>query len=219
MAKFVMESFIKYGEVRRGYLGVGIQDLTEDLAKEFDYDKTEGALVTQVVEGSPADKAGLKRGDIIVKYNGKKVKGANHLKFLVGETSPGTKVKIEVFRDGKRKVLTVKVGEYSEEKVLSAEEIGVKKFGIRVANLTDRIRRQLGIAEGIEGVVITAVKINSTGYEAGLREGDIIVEVNKKPVKNTAQFKKVVSRIKKGRKVLFALIRDDAFFYKLVQAQ
>ncbi len=210
LVKKVMNDILTKGKVVRGWLGVVIQDVTPQLAQIYGLKKPEGAVVTKVQKDSPADKAGLKEEDIIIEFNGQKIRNRFDLSSKVANTLPGTKVKIKVLRDGKEKTLTVKLGEYPEEEavVAQAEEYKVD-LGFKVQDLTPDIRKQLDIPEDVEGVVVSSVRMGSRAFLAGLREGDVILKVNRKPVGNVREFRKVVNELKPGSPIALYVQRGD----------
>jgi serine protease Do len=166
-----------------------IQNLTPDLATAFKLDRTTGALVGDVSPGSPADKAGLKSGDVITQLNGKPIEDASQLKLRVAETTPGSKVQLAVNRNGEAKTFDVTLGNLPETKVAKADEqSGNGKAealaGVAVADLDQNTRAELKIPAQVQGAVITEVAPDSAAYEAGLRPGDVITELNRKPVAN-----------------------------------
>ncbi|OAG27439.1 DegQ family serine endoprotease [Thermodesulfatator autotrophicus] len=210
MVKVIAKQIIEKGKVTRGWLGVVIQDLNEDLAKSFGLDKPEGALVTDVAENSPAQKAGLKPGDIIVEYNGKPVKNVAELRTLVALTPPGTKVKMVVFRKGERKVLEVEIGSQPQSLgIITGQDEFLQKLGLEVKPLTPALAEQLGYGVN-EGVVITGVAPGSPAAMAGLRPGMLIEEVNHRRVHNIKEFAEALAPSKKTGRVLF-LVRDKEF--------
>ena len=170
MAKAVMESLIKTGRVIRGYIGLEIQNLTPELAKQMGFSKTDGALVSNVVSGGPADKAGIQRGDIILEYNGKPVTDGAHLKNLVAQTKVGQKVRVKVFRRGREETLIVTIEERVEKVAAARKALA----GLEVAELDVNMRRRLGIPSHITGVVVSGVAPGSSADQAGLEVGDII---------------------------------------------
>lgn len=201
MAKTVMESLISTGKVVRGYLGVGIQDVTPLLAHEFKLPEGHGALVSEVVPRSPADKAGLQSGDVIVDFNHKTVSDSRHLKLQVAETRPGSTVPLEVIRDGRPRTITVSVKELpgSEEQANASEnEKGSSDTlnGVTVADLDSNARGQLKLPGNVKGAIVTDVDQNSAAYEAGLRQGDVIEEINRSPVNNAEDAVKLTTNVK-----------------------
>jgi serine protease Do len=190
LARNVMEDLVKDGRVTRGYLGVMIQDVTPALAKEFKLKEGSGALVGDVTAKSPAEKAGLKTGDIIVEFNGKKVTDSRHLKLEVARVKPGESVPVKVLRDGATKTYDVVVKELPGTEQLAGgdrnnnndQDTGTLN-GVAVADLDGQARQQFDIPQQVRGVVITEVKPDSAAAEAGLKAGDVIQEINRHPVK------------------------------------
>lgn len=214
MAKSVMESIIKYGKVVRGWLGVYIQDVNENLAKAMKLKVKEGVLVADVSKDSPADKAGLKDGDVIIKLNGKKVKNSTQLRNDIASTRPGTKVKLTILRDGKEKEVTVELGKLEPEKIAAGSQEEIEKlFGFRVAPFTSDLAQQYGLDESLKGVVVTQIKRSSNAFQAGLNVGDLIVSVNRHKVKDVDEFRKAVKGLKRGDTVLFKVIRRRNSFF------
>jgi serine protease Do len=188
LARNVMDSLIKYGHVTRGYLGVMIQDVNPALAKEFKLKDTTGTLIGEVVPKGPADKAGLKDGDVVLDYNGKKVTDSRHLKLAVGETKPGTTVPMKILRDGSNKTLEVTVQQLPGSEQLAqntnsnSSDNGTLN-GVTVSGLDQQTRQELKVPENVQGVVITEIQPDSPAAEAGLKQGDVIQEINRHPVK------------------------------------
>jgi serine protease Do len=183
LAKGVMVSLIENGKVSRGYLGVGIQDVTPLLAKEFNLKNDQGALVSEVLPGGPADKAGLKTGDVIVEVNHHKVADRRHLQLEVAEITPGTRVPLEFLRDGSAKTVEVKVKELPGEEQLAgrdSENSGDTDTlqGVRVSDLDSQARQQYDIPEEVKGALVLKVVPNSASEAAGLKMGDVITEIN-----------------------------------------
>ena len=212
MAKAVMNSIISYGKVIRGWLGVTIQDLTPELAKHFNIKEPEGSLVTDVVKGSPADKAGLKRGDLIVGFNGKEVKDTATLRNMVASTPPKTEVIIKIIRDGKEKTLTAVLGEYPEKIAARRSYRDNVLRGVYVQNLTDDLKKKLDIPEKVEGVLVTNIEEDSPASEA-LHRNDVIQEINRKEIKNVDDYDRVVSKIGKDESVLILVYRAGGYLY------
>lgn len=184
LARDVMESLVKDGKVTRGYLGVLIQDINPSLAKKFGVDETRGALVGEVTPKGPAEKAGLRSGDVITEFNGRTVKDSRHLKLTVARVSPGDTAQVTVLRDGKEKVLKVKVAELPGDPAVAAvakADEGTLN-GVGVADLDAKNRRQFNIPEQVEGAVVTQVDPGSAAAEAGLQPGDVILEINRSSV-------------------------------------
>lgn len=209
MAKPIYESLVKTGKVVRGYLGVGIQDLNQELAKSFSMKESKGALVSDVREGSPAEQAGLKEGDVIIEYHGTLVEDGVALQRLVTRTSAGTVVPLKVIRDGHGREMTVRIGEQPDEtKVARVErdETDHALSGLAVEDLDQATSKELGL-NGKRGVVVTRVAPDSEAEKAGLMPGDVIREINRQPIKSVKDFEKVSSDVKKGGTVLILVNR------------
>jgi len=195
MAKQVMESIISGGKVVRGWLGVAIQNLSADLAQSFGYDGSDGALIGDVTAGSPAEKAGLKNGDIVVKFAGKPVKDMNHFRNTVAATKPGTKVELDIFRDRAHKTVTIEVGELESRGVVAAGgKETTEDLGFTVQTLTPELASKLGYSENEEGVVVTAVEPGSLAERAGIQPKDVVVSVGGEPVKNMNDFRAAMKK-------------------------
>ncbi|NIT36539.1 MAG: Do family serine endopeptidase [candidate division Zixibacteria bacterium] len=211
MAKQIMEQLIKTGKVTRGWLGIYIQPITPELMNQFKLKSTEGALVADVNEDGPAEKAGMRRGDVIVAYRGEKIKDPNNLRNLVAATDVGTLADVKLVRDGKERTLRVKIGELPEEVAAIGRPSGrdlEKDLGFNVGNLTPSLRRKLGLPEDQEGVVVGSIRQASDAYQNGLRKGDVIVEVNREAVSDVGDFNRAVSDISVGDQVLLVVITE-----------
>jgi serine protease Do len=188
LARWVMSSLATDGKVERGFLGVTIQDLTPELAQALRLSRNSGALVADVQPNSPAGKAGFQSGDVILQFNGKPVENASELRFRVAETRPGSAVPVEVDRNGQTNTLNVTLQEQPSRQLTSARPSGEQNSdalsGVGVADLDSQVRAQLKVPASLHGAVITEVDQNSAAYDAGLRPGDVILEINRKPVKN-----------------------------------
>jgi serine protease Do len=196
-----MDSLISYGSVARGYLGVMIQDVTPALAKEFKLKDASGALIGDVVPKGPADKAGLKDGDVVLEYNGKKVVDSRRLRLAVGETKPGMTAPMKILRDGASKTLEVTVQALpgTEELAKSNTPDGTDNGtlnGVGVADLDPQTRQALKLPNTVKGVVITEVQPDSPAAEVGLKQGDVIQEINRHPVKTAEEAVKLTENTK-----------------------
>mgnify|MGYP004444340877 FL=1 len=204
MAKQVMNDIVSYGKVRRGQLGVYLQSLSEDMASAFELKNTKGAIVADVVPDSPAAKAGLKRGDVIVKFDGKEVENSTKLTSAVRQRMAGDKVQLEVIRRGKALKFSVTLSEVDNT---SAED-SLNKAGFSISAITPELRKELNIAESDSaGVVVTKVEEKSPAARSGLRRGDIILEAGDYEISTTSDLLKAIKSAKRDRLVL--LIRRN----------
>lgn len=215
LARSIADQLIRSGEVTRGYLGIVIQQLTPALAKSFGLEQTQGILVAQVSEDSPAAKAGIKQGDVIVAYQAKPVTDVGDFRNRVSLTSPGSREQLTIIRNGKRQKLDVSIGKLSEEHLTaqgtteSAEELG-----LTVQTLTPELAEQLDATPG-EGVVVTQVKAGSIAARAGIKPGAVIVQVNRNTVNSAAEFNRVVKNSSSSKQVLL-LIRAGGMQHYVV---
>src|ERR1051325_6201300 len=199
------------GKITRGYLGVLIQKVTPEIAESLGMDKPRGALGADVTKGGPADNAGGKVGDVIIEFDRKEIRDSNDLPIIVARTAVEKKVPMKILRDKKETRLTVAVGEMKEqESVASASE--KSELGVTVQQVTPEIAEGLGL-ERPEGVVITAVEPGSAAEDAGLRRGDIVLEVDRKPVRKVADYRKAIGEVKKGKGVLFLVRRGTSTIF------
>jgi serine protease Do len=216
MAKYVMDQILKHGKVIRGYIGVGIQEVTPELAKSFNVPPEKGALVGSVENDSPGAKAGLQRGDVIEELNGQPVKGPNELRLQIGTMTPGTTVNFKVNRNGQTRDVSVSLGEAPAGKGPAAAgqengEAGPMQ-GVNVEDLTNDIRQQLGLGSSVRGVVIDEVADGSPAAEAGLQRGDVIEQVNRQPVNSVSEYRRILSQAGKQSVVLLVNRRGDTTF-------
>lgn len=212
----VTDQLIEFGETRRGWLGVKIQNVSEDVAEAMGLDSASGALITDVPEG-PSKTAGIEAGDVIVSFDGKDVEDANALVRTVGEAEVGKAVRVVVFRDGKTKTLMVTLGRREEaenvafptsEEDAPAVVEDTELFGLTVAPLTDETREQLGVAAGTDGLAVMAVDETSEAYTKGLRAGDVIVEAGQEPIATPADLSARADQAREaGRKTVLLLVR------------
>lgn len=210
MSKPIYESLLKNGKVVRGFLGVSIQDLNQELAKSFGIKDAKGALVSDIKDDGPAGQAGLKQGDIITTYQGSPVEDATALQRQVTKTPVGTKVTVRVIRDGHEKDLTVTIGEQTETTKTAKTETGETDYafaGVAVQDLDQDTAKGLGVKGKSHGVVVTAVEPDSGAEKAGVMRGDVIREINRQPVTSVKDFEKVSSGLKKGENVLILIDR------------
>jgi serine protease Do len=214
MAKEILLQLREKGKVTRGWLGVSIQEVTPDIAKSFGLKETAGALVSDIVPDSPAEKAGFKRGDIILEMNGRAVRDYHDLPRMVATMGPDEKVTFKLLRDGKEETITAVIGEMKEGETAQAGRDVLKQMGMSLQPVTPEIAKELGMKR-TEGIVITNVEPNSTAAEAGIQRGDVIIEVNRQTVNTLKDFDEAVQ--KAGKAILFLLYRNGATFYISLQ--
>ncbi|MBH0179315.1 MAG: Do family serine endopeptidase [Nitrospira sp.] len=219
MAKQVIEQLLAKGKVVRGWLGVGIQPMTPELAKKFGVTESEGVLVNEVFEKDPAASAGMKPGDIIVNINGSPVDSPNKLSRLIGALTPGTTAHIEVIRDRNRLILNVPLIE-RRDAVMTAAIPQTKadlKLGLDTQDLTPGLADTFNLRES-KGALITKVETGSLAHTEGLREGDLIKEVNRAEVTSATEFHSAISRLRRGDTILLRILRENRAFYIVLKS-
>ncbi|UCD71024.1 MAG: DegQ family serine endoprotease [Syntrophobacterales bacterium] len=217
MAKQILPQLKERGEVTRGWLGVKIQNVTPELAEQFGLEKSEGALVAQVIENSPAKKAGIKREDIIIQFDDKKIYKMNQLPRIVANTPVGNQVEVKVIRQGSEKTLKVVVGKLKEEKVAKAEGFATEKeLGLTVQDLTPEIAKHLGISEKA-GVLVSEVKMGSPAQEADIRRGDIIKEIDRQAIEDLKDYKQQMAKLKAKDEILILIQREENTFFLVLK--
>jgi serine protease Do len=219
MAKQVIEQLLAKGKVVRGWLGVGIQPLTPDLAKKFGVTESEGVLVNEVFEKDPAAAAGIKPGDIIVKIDGQAVDSPNKLSRLIGALTPGATARVEVVRDLNRLILNVPLSERRDAAIAASipQAKTDVKLGLDVQDLTAGLAEKFNLRES-KGVLIAKVEAGSLAQAEGLREGDLIKEVNRAEVTSVGDFTSAISRIRRGDTVLLRVLRENRAFYVVLKS-
>ena len=219
MVRNVMESIIDQGKVVRGYLGVTIQALTPELAKQFGIADEKGVLLVDVVEDGPADKGGIMRGDVVIEFDGKKIDNPQHFRNMVAATKPGKEVKIKLLRDGKPLTKKIIIGELpADPKTAFMPQIDNSLRGVHVQDLTDELLQKLGITKKIKGVLVNNVEDDSPAFGI-ITKGDIILEINRKLVTSVKDYNEVVSRIEKGQSILLLIIRGGSSQYVIIPSQ
>jgi serine protease Do len=218
MARTVMDSLIDTGKVIRGWLGVSIQSITPELAEQFQLEKDVGTLVADVVENSPAEKAGLMRGDVIIEFDGKQVDEPYNLRNMVASTHPGEKAAMTVIRDGELLSLMVEIGELpsDDQKVPTKYENVLR--GVSVQSITPDIYRQLNLPEKIRGVVVSDVETGSPA-EARLLPGDVILEINRKAIAGIEDYEAIVSEIDPDSDVLLLVFRRGSTIFVTINKE
>ncbi|MCZ6684735.1 MAG: DegQ family serine endoprotease [Candidatus Dadabacteria bacterium] len=211
MVEFVIEQLKSGGKVVRGWLGVYVQKVTPEIALSFGLNEDEGALVSDLAPDSPAEKAGIIRGDVIVEYDGQKVNDVSDLTNMAAVTPPGTEVSVKVIQDGKTKNMKVKLEEFPDQGAQVKDEVR-KSLGLTVRQLTPKIVKRFNIDHD-EGVIIADVDQGSVAGDARLKPGDIILEINKKPIKTLANYSAVLEDVKPGDTALFLVKRGNNTIY------
>ncbi len=218
MARTVMEQIVEHGKVTRAYLGIVPQDVTPAIAKAFGVKEARGALVGDVSPNSPAQRSGLANGDIILEVNGKPVADSNALRMTISMMAPDTDVNLKVLRNGAERDVTVKLGELpTTEAAVRNNDQGSSDSalsGVSVENLDAETARALKLPPQTRGVVVTNVSPSSDAAEAGLHRGDVIQEVNRKPVKNTSEFEQALRS--STEKTLLLVNRNGSTMYLAV---
>lgn len=225
LAKPVIDQLAKYGRTRRGWVGVRIQSVTDDIAESFGMKGTKGALISSVTPTGPAEKAGLKPGDIVLKFNGRDIKEMRELPRLVAETAIDSEATLEYWRDGQIKTTKIKVGELEKAEdsgLLSdkgAEEstpdtpggsTSIDSVGMSVAAISPQDRQAFNIEKDVQGVIVKSTKSSSEAAEKGLSEGDVIVEINQQSVTDTASVKDIIDKaVKGGRNSVLLLVNRE----------
>ncbi|HBP89184.1 MAG TPA: DegQ family serine endoprotease [Nitrospirales bacterium] len=217
MVRSVMQSLIGHGKVVRGWLGVSIQELSQDLAKQFDAPDTQGTLVGDVFEESPAGQAGLKRGDIIRTYNGITVKDPTHLRTLVAETAPESTVPLTVWRNGKMMPLSVSITEMPKDTASLTEAAPGSVTGNHALSGLSVEPVKPGQTRDGQGVVVTKITPNSPAERAGLQPGDVILELNRSPIESVKDFEQLVKRLDDKASVLVLLQRGKGAIFLTIK--
>jgi len=217
LAQEVVPQLKDKGKVTRGWLGVMIQKVTPDIAESMGLAEPKGALVADVVKDGPAAAAGLKQGDVIVEFDGKPVEDSADLPLLVARTAVGKTVRVKVLRDKSTETYSVKIEELKEEEVAEGGSSATEDLGITVQTLTPELAENLGLERTMKGVVVTQVDPDGPAADAGLRRGDVILEVNRKPVKDADAYRKAVEAAGKGKSVLFLVRRGENTIFLAVK--
>lgn len=205
------------GKVIRGWLGIYMQSVTEDMAKSLNLKSSDGVIVTEVIKGSPAEKAGLKEGDVLIEFDGKRVENVHQLPAVVAATTPGTEVVVKVIRDGKEKSVKVTLGEMPEEERMASQRTdSIGNLGLAVQDITDEIAKHMEI-EDSRGVIVTGVESGSPADNADIRERDIIRQVNRKQIKDLAEFREALKSASGEESVLFLIERGERRMFVVVK--
>ena len=220
IAKPTVETLIRYGKVEHSYMGIGISDVTPENAKFFHLEKANGALVSQVEADAPGGRAGLKVGDIITAVNGKEVDSSGQLQVMVGEQRPGTKIELTVIRDGKQITVPVTLesaDEKSESKSASNTE-HKGRWGVGISDVTTDVKEQLQVPSGVKGAVVGNVEPGSSADNAGLRPGDLILQVNRKDTPSAADVKEALGKVPAGQDALLLVWSHGGNTFRVLHA-
>jgi len=217
LVKELLPQLKSKGKVTRGWLGVAIQRVTPAIAESLGLDEASGALVANVLKDAPADRDGVKVGDVIIEFDGMKVKESNDLPIIVARTPVGKKVKVKVVREGKELVLSVAIGELKEEEVLASVE-KKENLGLTVQRVTPQIAESLGL-DRAEGIVVSSVEPGSPGDEAGLRRGDVILEINRNRIRDLRDFRNEIAKIKNGKGLLLLVRRGETTLFLALKSR
>jgi serine protease Do len=220
LVRATAQELIKSGVVHHGYLGISMQDVTPDKASFFNLKDADGAIVAQVTPDSPASRAGLKSGDVIVELNGQKILNGGALQVAVSEDTPGTEITLGILRNGSPQTIHVKVGEYHKDAEMASggDAAGPQKgkLGLAVAELTPEVRQQLHIPSQVNGVAVQSVRPASPAEDAGLTPGDVILEVDRKPVTSAEQFVNEAHANPAGKDLLLLVWSQGNATYRVV---
>jgi len=214
LANGIIKQLMDHGEVTRGWLGVGIQSLSKEIAQYYGIQDGNGALITEVFPNNPADHAGIKPKDIILSINGRKVKNSRDLTKIIADSDVGKTVKIKILRKGKEKNFSVKLTKRDEVLVSSdySPKGGEDKLGLSVSDITPEIANRFGIKEPEEGIIVIRVTPNSKAEKAGLLPGDLIKEINQSDIKAISDYIKIVKKVKKGNPIYMYVSRKSKGF-------
>jgi len=214
LAKSVMADLISQGRVIRAFLGVKIQDIDDQLARAWNLSDREGAAVSEVVSDTPAEDAGIKVGDVIVKFNGKKVRDVAHLRNLVSTSRPGTSATVKVIRKKREKTFRVELAEFQQEQtVLATRQKVSPKLGLEVEDISSSLTRQFRLEKNVSGVIVTKVSPNSAVAKAGIRPGDVILQVGDNEITSVREFRRAMREEEKRDIILFLVLRQDGSLF------
>ncbi len=224
MVKDVLVQLKDKGKVTRGWIGVAVQELTPDIAAKFGLKDTKGVLISSVTAGDPAEQAGLKVGDVLTMFDGRAMEDLSDLPRTVAATPPGKTVEVRVLRDGKEKTFSLKVGTKAEDEIIEAsagdekggDESADKRFGLSVQPVTPELASRLGIKD-TTGMFVASVRQESPAAFAGIRRGDIIKEIDKRPVANLKEFNQALAGLEKKDTALFLVLRGKTTVFIIVK--
>lgn len=214
IVKKVMNDLISKGYVVRSFLGIYMQDINEDLYETMDLESRKGTIVSDIVEGSPAEKSGLESGDVIIAFEGKEITNGSALKNLVSSASPGQKIKLTISREGEVQDIDVVLEERAGTEMVSSSSNDFDEFGLSVLDLTDDLIEQYDIQRpmnsDIQGVVVVNIEEGGIAEESGMLEGDLITRIGRQKISNLKMFKEEISEYEEDKKILFLVKRGNA---------
>lgn len=216
LAKSIGEQLMKSGEVSRGYLGLVVQELSDALAKSFGLQQSDGILISQVIEGSPAEEAGLQQGDVIISYEGKPVNTVGRFRNLIALSSPKSRKQVSILRDGKRMDFTVEIERLvNEGKALTSSYKASQELGLTIKTITPNLAKQYDITPGV-GVLVSSVEPGSVAALAGIEPGTLILQVDRKPVNNAEEFASAINKSIQDKSLLLLLLKNDMQHYMVL---
>jgi len=216
IAKEILPQLKTKGKVVRGWLGISVQDITDDIALSMNLKTREGALVTDVFKGDPADRSGIKTGDVIVEIDGKKISNTRDLLIIVASLPVGRQLNIVVMRNDKKKIFEVEISERAEEKQVAAKSESKEYLGMTVQELTPDIAEHLGLSD-TSGIIVTAVDGGSPAENAGIQEKDIIIQIDRMKITDMKDYHKAMTRAAAKESVLFLIKRGDSKFFVVIR--
>lgn len=208
LAKRIIDELKTKGKVTRGYLGVYLEDLTKDMKEALNLSSLEGVLINEVIKDSPADRAGIKDGDVIIEFDGKKVTDVQSFRLLVASSPPGKTLKVKLIRNGKEMSLNVKIGEMETQPVAQSGEEQETQLGLQVVDIDSPEAKGYNLKIK-KGVVVVKIESNSPAEEAGIQVGDVIIGIGNKEIENIGDFRDAVKNLKKGKPVVFQIQRAE----------
>jgi serine protease Do len=223
MARKIKDSLIEHGRVARGYLGVTIQNVDDALADNYGLDRPHGALVNSVMSGTPADEAGIKVGDLILEINGAEVQDRDHLRLKISSLEPGASVELTVLRDGKKRTFNVRLGELSDDEESArgtpedSDAPSLGNLGLDVEPITSALRQRFELDPDIDGLLVTNVEPGTPASDAGLREGDIIIEAGNTEVPSISALREQIAGVEPGRTLLTKVHRQGANIFLAIR--
>ncbi|MDX9817945.1 MAG: DegQ family serine endoprotease [Desulfococcus multivorans] len=213
MAMNIVGQLKKSGEVTRGWLGVGIQDLTDELKEYYKIDQESGVLISQIYEGDPADKGGIKVGDVVIAVDGNPVKSSRELSAQIANLPVGKKTSITLIREGKEKTVEVTLGKRDNDiQRVGSDRRNNGDLGLELRTLDPETAQRFGFESDAKGVLVTDVASGGKAENAGVRQGDLIIEINREPVSSIAEFQSLMGKIKKGEAIRFLMKRPRGGF-------